>query len=78
MAGLKELDPGLEVIFLTGYASVETSVAALKQGACDYLLKPFTMMRVRSEFARALDLRRQNPHREPLQKIEERNAEQRE
>jgi two-component system response regulator AtoC len=78
MAGLKELDPELEVIFLTGYASVETSVAALKQGACDYLLKPFTMMRVRSAIARALDLRRRNSRREPLEKIEERNAEQQE
>jgi PAS domain S-box-containing protein len=67
MAALKELDPELEVIFLTGFASVETSVAALKQGACDYLLKPFTMMRVRSAIARALDLRRRNSHRETLQ-----------
>lgn len=29
------------VIMITGYASIETAVTALKKGACDYLKKPF-------------------------------------
>jgi len=37
---LKELDPELLVIIMTGYASVETAVAALKMGAYDYVTKP--------------------------------------
>ncbi len=37
---LRELDPGLMVIIMTGYASVETAVAALKNGAYDYVSKP--------------------------------------
>jgi len=37
----REVKPGLIVIIMTGYASVETSVAALKNGAYDYVLKPF-------------------------------------
>jgi len=34
-------DPGAFVIIITGYASIETAVKALKKGACDYLKKPF-------------------------------------
>ncbi len=37
---LHELDPDLIVIMMTGYASVETAVTALKNGAYDYVTKP--------------------------------------
>jgi DNA-binding NtrC family response regulator len=37
---MHELDPDLMVIMMTGYASVETAVAALKNGAYDYVTKP--------------------------------------
>ena len=38
---LHEINPELLVIIMTGYASVETAVAALKNGAYDYVTKPF-------------------------------------
>ncbi len=38
---LREQDEEAAVIIMTGYASVETAVAALKQGAFDYVTKPF-------------------------------------
>lgn len=38
---LREVDPELTVIIMTGYASVETAVTALKNGAYDYVTKPF-------------------------------------
>ena len=38
---LKEIDPDLIVIIMTGYASVDTAVQALKNGAYDYVTKPF-------------------------------------
>jgi DNA-binding NtrC family response regulator len=37
---MHEVDPDLVVIMMTGYASVETAVAALKNGAYDYVTKP--------------------------------------
>ena len=37
---MHEIDPDLVVIMMTGYASVETAVAALKNGAYDYVTKP--------------------------------------
>jgi DNA-binding NtrC family response regulator len=37
---MHEADPELIVIMMTGYASVETAVTALKNGAYDYVTKP--------------------------------------
>ena len=41
MARMFELDPEILVIIMTGFASVASAVSALKQGAWDYLKKPF-------------------------------------
>jgi len=38
---MHEIDPEMFVIIMTGYASVETAVTALKNGAYDYVSKPF-------------------------------------
>ena len=38
---MHEIDPDMLVIIMTGYASVETAVTALKNGAYDYVSKPF-------------------------------------
>jgi len=40
-AKLKEVDPEMPVVIMTGFASVETAVRALKNGAYDYITKPF-------------------------------------
>ena len=37
---IKEISPGIPVIIMTAYASVNTAVDALKSGAYDYLTKP--------------------------------------
>ena len=37
---MHEIDPKLIVIMMTGYASVDTAVTALKNGAYDYVTKP--------------------------------------
>ena len=38
---IKRLDPDLPVVMLTAYGSVETAIAAMKQGAFEYITKPF-------------------------------------
>ena len=39
---LLQLQPGLSVVVVTAYATVDTAVEAMKRGARDYLPKPFT------------------------------------
>jgi diguanylate cyclase (GGDEF)-like protein len=38
---IRALDPDMEVIVATGYATVETAVACMKKGAYDYIQKPY-------------------------------------
>lgn len=38
---IKEIEPDILVIIITGYGTVETAVEALKMGAYDYIKKPF-------------------------------------
>jgi DNA-binding NtrC family response regulator len=46
----QDLDPKLavEVILITGHASVESAVAALRLGAADYLVKPINIQRLKA------------------------------
>ncbi|PXW22781.1 sigma-54-dependent transcriptional regulator [Paraburkholderia caballeronis] len=46
----EDLDPrsGVEVVVITGHATVETAVEALKSGATDYLVKPINLQRVKA------------------------------
>ena len=41
LKAIKRTDPSLEVIMITGYATVEMAVECMKAGAYDYLPKPF-------------------------------------
>ena len=41
IAEIKEVSPHSKVIILTGYPSVESAVSTMKDGAVDYLQKPF-------------------------------------
>jgi formate dehydrogenase subunit gamma len=42
LARAREVSPRTDVILMTGYGSVDTAVRAMKDGAVDYLQKPFT------------------------------------
>ena len=41
MEKVKEVSPGIIVIIMTAYASVESAVEAMRRGAADYIVKPF-------------------------------------
>ena len=58
MLALKDLDPDLEVIVLTGNAKIDTAISALKRGACDYLQKPVDLQKLHMALERAVEIRR--------------------
>ena len=59
----KEKQADAEVIMITGYATTESAVAAMREGAFHYIAKPFRLDEVRQVVAEALDkvrLKREN------------------
>lgn len=54
----RKLDPSLVPIVMTGYATLETARAAVKEGAYDYVLKPFNLSEVKLAVSNALERRR--------------------
>jgi DNA-binding NtrC family response regulator len=56
---LKENGPTSLVIVITGYATIDSAVEAMKRGAYDYLPKPFTPEALISIVKKAVDSRRQ-------------------
>jgi two-component system nitrogen regulation response regulator NtrX len=60
---VKQLDPDLPVIMISGHGNIETAVSAIKRGAYDFLEKPFKSDRLLLCVERALEaasLRREN------------------
>lgn len=55
LKSLKELNPKMEGIIVTGYASIESAVSAMEKGAFAYLLKPIKMDEMLVCVARALE-----------------------
>jgi len=47
--------PRPEVIIITGFASIETAIGAIKRGAYDYLMKPLSADKIRITAKRALE-----------------------
>jgi DNA-binding NtrC family response regulator len=58
MRRLRARWPGLPVILITAHASVQSAVAAMREGAFDYVAKPFDNDELRALVGRAIDLRR--------------------
>ena len=52
------LAPGLHVVVVTAFATIETAVEAMRRGAFDYLPKPFTPEQLRLVLDRIAQLRR--------------------
>jgi DNA-binding NtrC family response regulator len=51
---VKRLQPEIPVILITAYGTIESAIHAMKEGATDYLLKPFKMDEVELVIQRAL------------------------
>ena len=55
---VKELSPDTVVIVITAFASTETTVEAMKEGAYDYITKPFQNDEMKIRIKKALEKRR--------------------
>jgi signal transduction histidine kinase len=63
LRALRERDPNVIGIVMTGQGTIDTAVAAMKAGALDYILKPFTLRMIVPVLDRAYtvrSLRREN------------------
>ncbi len=58
LARIKEESPETPVIIITGYASIESAVEAIKKGAFEYLTKPFTPEELRVSIKKAIESRK--------------------
>lgn len=58
LEALKKMDSKMEVIIITGNATLESAIACLRRGAYDYLTKPFKLEDVARLVVRALENRR--------------------
>jgi len=66
MQQIKTINPGIPVIIMTAYASVETAVSALKKGAYDYLTKPLDFDELKITIDRATEHNRLKKENEYL------------
>ena len=64
---LSERHPGVPVIFLTGYADVPTAVRAMRQGAFDFLEKPFNVQQLIERVNEAMRLARREDQQRKAQ-----------
>ncbi len=55
---LREAGSQMDVIFITAYADLDTTIAALRSGAADFLLKPFRVEQVAAAVERCFERRR--------------------
>jgi DNA-binding NtrC family response regulator len=54
MQGIRAMAPQTAVIFLTAFGNVPEAVTAMKEGACDYLIKPVSFEHLRDAAERIL------------------------
>jgi len=63
LKSVKRDNPGLPIVIISGHGNIEVAVAAVQQGAYDFIEKPFNMNQLLVVVARALEanrLRREN------------------
>jgi DNA-binding NtrC family response regulator len=65
---IKKLSPETEVIMMTAYGSIENAVAAMKEGAYDYITKPFPYEELSIKLQRLMEHRQGRVQIEALRK----------
>jgi YesN/AraC family two-component response regulator len=68
----KKINPDVIVIIITGYASLETAIEAVKEGAYDYIRKPCKLEEIKIVVENAIDkIRLNRENRELLRKLQD-------
>jgi signal transduction histidine kinase len=75
MQQIRQLAPNLIVIIITGYATVELSVQAIREGAHDFIAKPFTSELLLQVINRELERRDLRREAERARRLEEETRE---
>jgi signal transduction histidine kinase len=60
MERIKQYDPDIEVIVVTGYSSLDSAIRGLRHGVFDYISKPFDVPQISDLVRRAVARRRAN------------------
>lgn len=58
LKAIKRTQPEAEVLMATGYATLETAVESMRQGAYDYIAKPYGLDQLCAQFEKAMERRR--------------------
>ena len=53
----RQLNPGVPVVLMTAYGTVETAVEAMKKGASDFVLKPFSLEHLTTVIEKSIEMR---------------------
>ena len=62
-ARVRELYPDTLVVFMTGYANLNSAKDAIKQGAFDYIMKPFELTEIRQTVRKAITAIKEAAHK---------------
>jgi signal transduction histidine kinase len=76
IAAARQVDPDIGAIVMTGHGTIDTAVLAMRNGALDYILKPFRLNVVLPVIAKAQDLLRLRRENAALQALEKQRAEE--
>jgi len=67
---IRKLPAAPEIVIITAYGSIETAIQALKNGARDFLIKPFSNELLKMTVARTLKLRELSEENKKLRELE--------
>lgn len=68
LAAIKKYRPGTEVIIVTGYATMESAIEAMKYGSYDYLQKPFKLDHLKLIIDRIVEEKKIKDHKRLIRK----------
>jgi DNA-binding NtrC family response regulator len=70
LSAIREIDPEIDVIVVTGFGSYDSAIEAMRLHAFDFVTKPFDVGRVLSTVARAIERRKTRVRRGPTEELD--------